>query len=112
MPFSFAYCAALALNSGWISALLPSIQSDTTTHLAPSHCWIFTLPEPSWLSQLVLISGSRPVAPSCCRRALVTFRFSKAQRIWSPDIILPLPNLSCATRTASTVTTAAETPRL
>ncbi|MCY1307183.1 hypothetical protein D9M70_570870 [compost metagenome] len=92
--------------------MLPSIQSDTTTHLLPSHCWIFTLPEPSWFSQLVLISGNRPVAPSCCRRALVRFRFSNAQRICSPVMGLPLPNLACATRTASTVTTAAETPRL
>src|SRR6218665_2681828 len=43
--------------------LLPSIQSDTSTHLLPSHCWILILPEPSWFSQEVLISGSSPVAP-------------------------------------------------
>src|SRR5450830_197760 len=112
IPFSFAYLAADALNSGWIRFLLPSIQSDTNTHLVPSHCWILTLPEPSWLSQEVLISGSKPVAPNCCRRALLIFRFSRPQRTFSPLMTLPLPNLSCAVRTASTVAKAADTPRL
>eukprot|EP01022_Parablepharisma_sp_SALTPOND_P036534 TRINITY_DN997_c0_g4_i1.p1 TRINITY_DN997_c0_g4~~TRINITY_DN997_c0_g4_i1.p1 ORF type:complete len:1552 (+),score=442.93 TRINITY_DN997_c0_g4_i1:2334-6989(+) len=112
MPFSFAYLAAEALNSGWIRFLLPSIQSDTSTHLLPSHCWILTLPEPSWFSQEVLISGSRPVAPRAFRRASVMLRFSRPQRTCSPLMTLPLPNLSWAVRTASTVAIAAETPRL
>src|SRR5574343_618170 len=112
MPFSLAYCLAEAWNSGWISALLPSIQSDTGTHFAPSHCWIFTLPEPSWLSQEVLISGSRLVAPMAFRRASLMFRFSSAQRVCSPVSGLPLPNFSCPLRMASTDSTAAETPWL
>src|SRR6185369_13525501 len=112
MPFSLAYCLADAWNKGWISPLLPSIQPETGTHLAPSHCWIFTLPEPSWLSQEVLISGNRSVAPSVFRRASVMFRFSRAQRTCSPLMALPLPYFSCALRIASTDSTAAETPRL
>src|SRR6218665_3915872 len=99
IPFSLAYLAAEALNKGGIRFLLPSIQSDTSTHLLPSHCWILILPEPSWFSQEVLISGSSPVAPSCCKRALVMFRFSRPQRICSPRRPIrrgyTAPSLSC-----------------
>src|SRR6218665_3075709 len=112
IPFSLAYLAAEALNKGRIRFLLPSIQSDTSSHLLPSHCWFLILPEPSWFSQEVLISGSSPVAPSCCKRALVMFRFSRPQRICSPLMTLPLPNLPCAVRTASIVAKAPDTPRL
>src|SRR3954471_13720594 len=30
-----------------------AIQSDTTFHFAPSHCWKVTRPSPSWLAQVL-----------------------------------------------------------
>ena len=89
-----------------------SIQSVMTFHLEPSHCWNFTLPEPSWSAQVTFRSGMKPSAPRALRRLLSMFKCSRAQRICSPVMTLPLPNFSWARRMASTVTMPCTTPRL
>src|SRR5678809_922072 len=47
MFFSFAYWAASDSTLARTSLRSGSIQSVITFHLAPSHCWNFTRPEPT-----------------------------------------------------------------
>src|SRR5581483_904750 len=112
MPFSFAYCEASASILLRTSLRSGSIQSVMTFHFAPSHCWNLTRPEPSWSRHDTLSVGISPVAPSSFRRLSSMLRCSIPHRICSPVIGLPLPNLACAMRIASTVTMPATTPRV
>src|SRR5450830_806940 len=88
-----------------------AIQSDTTFHLLPSHCWKATRPSPSWLSQLTLMEWNRPLAPRAAARAWSILRFSRPQRTSSP-VRVRLPNLAWAMRIASTFRMPLSTPRL
>src|SRR5436190_4260970 len=112
MFFSFAYCAASASTIERTSLRSGSIQSVITFHLAPSHCWDLTRPEPSWSMHDTSVGGIRPTAPSSFRRLSSMLRCSMPQRICSPVMGLPLPNLACALRIASDVTMPATTPRV
>jgi len=60
----------------------------------------------------MVVGGMKPSAPSSFRRALSSVRCSSAQRTCSPVTGLPLPNFSCALRTASTATRPPTSPRL
>jgi hypothetical protein len=47
IPFSCAYFAADASTRGRTRAWSVAIQSVSTVHCVPSHCWNFTPPPPS-----------------------------------------------------------------
>src|SRR5205823_7900455 len=96
MPFALAYCAASASTFSRTSLRSGSIQPVITFHFAPSHCWNFTRPEPSWSMHETLIVGIRPTAPSSFRRLSSMLRCSMPQRICSPVIGVPLPKCACA----------------
>src|SRR5271170_4784541 len=61
-----------------------AIQSLTTFHFAPSHCWNVTRPSPSWFCQVTLIEWNRPLAPRASTRSGGSWRCSKPQRTSSP----------------------------
>ena len=70
----------------------------------PSHCWNFTMPEPSWSSAARLDRREQAGGAELLQARLGRgSRCSRPQRTCSAVITLPLPNFSCAMRIASTM---------
>src|SRR2546425_5036489 len=81
MPFSWAYCAAEASIIGRTIDWSDAIQSVSTFHCPPSHCWNLTAPPPSWSMQETLSGCMKPTAPSSFRRLSSMVRDRKSTRL-------------------------------
>ncbi len=91
MCFSRAYCMDVASYISRIIARLGSIQSDAQFHFLPSHCWMRTMPPPSWSAQDRRKGGMKPSKPIAARRCGSRFSASNPSRTWAPVIGRPRP---------------------
>ena len=104
MFFSSAYFAGALLDHLAHQRAVARHERRHGLNFLPSHCWNLTMPEPSWSVQLRLERREQAGRAELLQPRLVEVRGARGPSAPARRVItLPLPNLSCAMRIASTI---------